>query len=299
MPTLSTRRRLILAAGTLVVLVAASVWHIMRGSYRSVMHEFDSWRDPVLLEHPERTGIPGLQEVAFRSRDGFRLTAWYVPSHNRAAVVLVHGTNADRTTLLPELNILSEHGFGVLALDWPGHGNSEGTSRWDSKARNALTAAIDWLSARADVDPQRIGAYGFSIGGYLTTQVASYDSRLRAVVIAGTPRNFAAYVDRNHSNWGLLSRWPARMALENSGMPFNDLRPEDVVSSIAPRAILFLSGTEDVVVPTDLVEFLYGRAREPKEFWVVPHAAHGDYAQVAPEQYSKRLGKFFAAHLLD
>jgi dipeptidyl aminopeptidase/acylaminoacyl peptidase len=282
-----------------IAVAAAFVWHVTRSHYRAVMNEFEPWRNAELLNHPESAGAPNLQEVTFESLDKIRLTGWYVPSRNHAAVVLTHGTNADRTTMLPELRILSERGFGVLALDWPGYGNSGGEIRYDYRERDALVAAIDWLVTQESVDPGRIGVFGFSIGAYLTAQVASYDVRLRAVVLAGPPPNFARYIERSHSTWGPLSRWAARLALQRSGMPLSELVPEDVIGSISPRPILFLSGTADTNVRADIVRALYDRARDPKELWIVPGAGHGNYAQVAGQQYARRLGDFFAEHLLN
>ena len=296
---IGSRRIVALVVTGLIVAAAAFSLHVARSHYRAVMHEFDRWRTPELLDHPERIGIAGLHEVRFESRDKIRLAAWYVPSRNRAAVVLTHGTNADRCSLLSELRILTERGFGVLALDWPGHGNSDGEVRFDRHERDALVATLDWLSAREDVDPQRIGAFGFSIGGYLTAQVASYDQRIRAVVLAGTPSSFIEYIDIAHSKWGALSRLPAHIALRQSGMPQGELEPENVVAAISPRPILFVAGAVDTMVPPAMAQRLYSRAGEPKEIWIVPNAAHGGYAQASRQEYPAQIAQFFSQQLLN
>ena len=90
-----------------------------------------------LLAAPQRTGIAGLKSVWFTSRDRLRLSAWYARSTNGAAIIVTHGTNSDRSSLLPELRVLSGAGYGVLAFDWPGLGESQGTIRWDL-ARQAI-----------------------------------------------------------------------------------------------------------------------------------------------------------------
>jgi len=71
-----------------------------------------------------------------------------------------------------------------------------------------LTSAIDWLSLRSDVDPKRIGGLGFSMGGFMMTQVAAGDSRLRAIVLEGTPVSFDAYIEFHNGRWGILGKWP-------------------------------------------------------------------------------------------
>ncbi|MFP2907312.1 hypothetical protein ACLESD_20150 [Pyxidicoccus sp. 3LFB2] len=57
----------------------------------------------VPVVRPEATGeLAGLEDVAFTNADGLTLRGWYVPSRNRAAVVLVHGFADNRAQLLFE-----------------------------------------------------------------------------------------------------------------------------------------------------------------------------------------------------
>ena len=53
--------------------------------------EVHKWREPIGAKP-----APDYQEVSFRSSDGLKLTGWYRPSSNGAAVLLVHGGNGDR-----------------------------------------------------------------------------------------------------------------------------------------------------------------------------------------------------------
>jgi len=149
-------------------------------NYRAVMWDFTPWPGAAILRHPEQTGVPNLGAISFKTADGLRIAGWYAPSRNRAAVILTHGTNADRSVLLPEIHLLANAGFGVLAFDWPGNGESEGHVQWGEGERQALRAAVDWLAHRTEVDAHKIGGLGFSIGGYMMAQVAATDTRLHA-----------------------------------------------------------------------------------------------------------------------
>src|SRR6202011_3732713 len=95
-----------------------------------------------ISRHPERAGIAGLHDVSFSADGEPQVAAWYAPSRNRAAVVLVHGTGSDRSSLLAETRILADAGFGVLALDLPGQGASGGKTLWGVPERHAISAAI-------------------------------------------------------------------------------------------------------------------------------------------------------------
>jgi dipeptidyl aminopeptidase/acylaminoacyl peptidase len=268
-------------------------------NYRAIQTLFAAEPAADILNQPERTAVPQLQAVRFGAQSGATLAAWYVaPRQTRGpALVLATGTNADRSTLLPEIRLLASAGFGVLAFDWPGLGQSQGPVRWDGEARAALTSAIDWLSARAEVNPVRIGGLGFSIGGYIMTQVAAADTRLRAVVLEATPSDFQDYLLVHNSNWGWVSRGPARWALRGTGLLDEQMAPVNLIARISPRPVLLLAMSQDPEIPADLVQKLFAAAREPRTLWVVPGSRHGGYAELAPVEYPKRITEFFSESL--
>lgn len=288
-----------IAVVALIALVMAA--RIAYDHYRAVQNEFEPAPIDELSRHPEQLGIATLAQITFSDARQKKLQGWYVPSRNRAAVVLATGTNADRSSMLAEIKILSHAGFGVLAFDWPGNGASEGngerTLRWDAEEGDALTAAVDWLMQRDDVDHDKVGGLGFSIGGYLLTQVAAADPRFTAVVLEGTATDFAEFIRWRERKWGALSQWPALLALRNSNMPFTESRPIDVIAKIAPRAVFIIGGELDPYVPAIMPQSLYAAAQAPKSLWLVPGALHGGYAHAALAEYEQRLVDFFTTYL--
>jgi len=259
----------------------------------------DYMRTPpaAISRHPDRTGIEGLAEISFSSADGRRVAGWCAPSRNRAAIILVHGTGAERSSLLFETGFLSQAGFGVLAIDLPGQGASEGRTRWGVPERHAISAAVDWLRARGEVDPQRIGGFGFSMGAYVLTQAAVLDQRLRAVALVSSPTEVVEHNWLATAKWGLLSQVPCYLALRAYGQSL-DIPPKSVIGSIAPRAVLIVGGDLDPLVPAFMARQLYSAAGSPKELWLVPRAHHADFAQIAGPEYRNRLAGFFDRALL-
>lgn len=270
-------------------------------SYRDELADFVRTPPTELSRHPERTSIAGLREISFSAAGGaageLRLAGWYAPSRNRAAIVLVHGTGADRSSLLFETGVLADSGFGVLALDLPGQGASEGRSAWGVAERLAIMAAVGWLAAREEVDPHRIGGLGLSMGAYVLAQSAVLDRRLRAVVLAGCPTDVVEQNWVASKKWGWLSQLPTYWALRASRMPL-DMLPKEVVGAISPRPIFIVGGEFDRVVPAYMARQLFAAAREPKLLWVVARARHVDYARTAPQEYGVRLTEFFGHALL-
>lgn len=271
----------------------------------ALRHYWDARRNFVaeppetVLAHPEETGIEGIQDASFVSSDHTRIGAWYAPSHNGAAVVLVHGTSADRSSLLVEMKSLAAAGFGVLAYDGPGYGLSGGTVRWSDDATAALSSAIGWLSARPELKSGHIGALGLSMGGYVLTQFAAHDQRLQSLVLEAVPPDMIETIRWQHRKWGFLSEQPALWALRHSAMLLDRGNPKDLIAAIAPRPLLMIGGDEDQTVPLFMTRQLFDLAAEPKTLWVVAGAGHGRYADAAPDEYSSRLIAFFTQTLLD
>jgi pimeloyl-ACP methyl ester carboxylesterase len=278
-------------------MVAVLAAMIATRNYRAAHSLVEADPPAPVLATPEATGISGLQNVSFLTRDQLRLGAWYRAPNDGAVVIVTHGTNSDRSSMLPELRLLTQAGFGILAFDWPGLGTSQGTIRWDGQARRALTAAIDWVSTQPGVDAARIGGLSFSIGANLMTEVAGQDPRLRAVVLEAPAPAFADYMHLHFTRWHLLSEWPARWAVRNSGLLETGFDPIRFVAGIAPRPVLILGGTEDGEISPELVMKLYAAAREPKALWIVPGAHHGGYSEAASEEYKKRITEFLAQGL--
>jgi len=262
-------------------------------SYRAERRGFVARRRAPRLTSAEFE-IAELRDVSFQSRSGDLLSGVFAPSSNGAAVILTHGAGGERSDLADEAKLLSDAGFGVLTFDWPGHGQSEGQIRWGEPERNALAGALDWLSAQPSIDSARIGALGFSMGGYVTAQVAARDTRLKAVALAGTPHDPVEHTQWEYRRWGIVSQWPALLGVRVGGMNVRERVPEHVVKDIAPRPLLIISGDQDDLVPPWIAQRLFDAARAPKVFLDVPGAGHGGYAGAAPNLYSPALVTFFA-----
>ena len=119
------------------------------------------------------------EKVTVTTSDSLELTGSYVPSKNRAAVILFPGA-----TRSAEARMLIRHGYGVLLLNPRGQGTSEGdTVRWAGD--RDLIAGAEYLKTRPDVDDDRIGGYGFSVGGEILIEAAAQSTDFKAIVSEG------------------------------------------------------------------------------------------------------------------
>ena len=145
--------------------------------------------------------------VEMISADGERLAGWYLPSRNGAAVVLRQGAGSTSADVMRHARALNDAGYGVLATDARGHGGSGGQGMdlgWYGELD--IQAAVDALAARRDVDADRIGVVGLSMGGEEAIGAAGADSRIRAVVAEGATGRTAADKAWLAEEYGVLGR---------------------------------------------------------------------------------------------
>ena len=232
------------------------------------------------------------EQVTVTTSDSLELTGSYVPSKNRAAVLLFPGA-----TRSAEARMLIRHGYGVLLLNPRGQGTSEGdTVRWAGD--RDLIAGAEYLKSRADVDDDRIGGYGFSVGGEILIEAAAKSNDLKAIVSEG-----AGFPAGEADLTGINRFWkPAFTALGFATAVFSNQSPPpkivDRIGEIAPRSVFLIwadpgMGGEDVRQPK-----YYAAAGEPKQIWKVPGAEHTGGLKAQPAEYERRVVDFYDRALL-
>jgi pimeloyl-ACP methyl ester carboxylesterase len=237
-------------------------------------------------------GIPH-QEVAIETSDGRELSAWYVPSRNRTAVLLSHGSGGSRERVAAHVRMLARHGYGVLALDNPGNGESEGHSNGlGYNAQPAVDAALRWLSRRPDVDRRRIAGFGSSLGAEVLLEAAARDLRLRAVVADGPTRPMDG---QRVSDPALPERAFGAVWLHAvRGVSGMREAPSliGLMPRIAPRPVLLIAG--GVGAPDEIpANRTYRDAGGPTtQLWELADAGHTGGLRTHPAAYERRTTTF-------
>lgn len=130
--------------------------------------------------------------------EGKSISAYYVraPGDGRKPVVVYcNGLDSTKELLwfsqLPAA--LARRGISTLCVDQPGTGDAlrlqglpatHESERWASKW-------VDWLETQPDVDPQRIGMSGISLGGYYAPRAVAFEPRFAAGAVWGANHNWA------------------------------------------------------------------------------------------------------------
>jgi uncharacterized protein len=236
------------------------------------------------------------EDVALTTSDGLRLEGWYVASRNRAAVLVFPGRSGGKQH---HARNLIRHGYGVLLVDNRGHGASEGDANafgWDDETD--VNAALAFLAGRADVDADRIGGLGLSVGGETLLETAAHTDRLRAVVSEGaggrtykedlvTP-GAAAWLGAPYFVMASVST-----AVFSSTMPPASLK--QLVEDIPPKPVFLIHAEGEA-----LNEVYFRSAGSPGNWriWEVPGASHIGGLDTRPEEYERRVTAFFDRALL-
>jgi alpha-beta hydrolase superfamily lysophospholipase len=279
-----------------VLLIAAIVGLQGMRAARAELAAFHPRRGPV-ARPASLDALSAMRDVSFVACGGNVLRGWYVPSKNGAAVVLAHGADGDRSGMAGDALALAANGFGSLAYDSPGHGESDGPVIFGECEREAFRAAVDFVASQPDVDPARLGALGFSIGAAILATAVPHDPRVRALVLVSPFTDGDEVTREQYAAWGWVTQWPA-LWVDHTLMKDGNLRPVDAVGALR-CPLLVVMGSGDKVVPNWMTEQVYAAAPASKELLVVPGAGHGELdASSRPGVYGERMVGFFERALL-
>ena len=238
-------------------------------------------------------------EASFSVAPGVDLHGWYTASQNGAALVLLPGADGNRGDTTGHAAILAAHGYGVLAIDARGSGDSGGIGNlWGWTALEDISGAINWLAEQPGVDPQRIGLVGLSMGGEEALTVAPLDHRVAAVVSEGVQGRVAAdtwfvgdeplaLIERSVDTltWLVADLW-------SDVAPPAPLR--EVVDAIGSTPVLLIAADapDERAVAADIV------ARAPSvTVWQTNGIGHTQALALAPGEWEQRVVGFLDGSL--
>jgi len=273
----------------LSVVVVLLVLQFILEPFSIAMYASNAPAFPLDSTTPASRGLP-YGNVTLTTSDGVHLAAWYVPSRNGAAVVLLHGAGSTRTSVLGQAAVLTHRGYGVLMVDARGHGQSGGDAQENGWWGNSDTSsAVNWLETRPDVVGGKVAVLGMSMGGEEAIGAAGADARIRAVVTDGAlwrgamddgwlPHSFSGYVERadlrvQTALTGLLTSAPTPPSLASS------------LRASAPRPVLLIASKAEIQGDRLL------RKASPSnvELWELPDTGHTEGLATHPAAWETHV----------
>ena len=125
----------------------------------------------------------------------------------------------------------------TAGITWPG------VVLWDD------IRTLDYLAARPEVDRNRLGCVGLSVGGYRSFLLAALDERIKAAVDVGWMTSFGSQIKEHVIHTIGLS-------FHINGL-YRYLDMPDLAALIAPRAVLVINGSQDRLFALDGVKAAY------------------------------------------
>jgi len=256
-----------------------------------------------------------MHPISYKSRDGLTINGYLTLPKNKEAkdlplIVNPHGGPwaRDMWGFNPEVQLLANRGYAVLQVNFrssTGYGKEflqAGNKQWGLKIQDDITDGVQWAIGQGIADPDRIGIYGASFGGYATLAGIAY-----------TPDLYAAAVDYvGVSNiFTLLNTIPPywetmrNMFYERVGHPEKD---KELLTAVSPvfhadkiKTPLFVAqGANDPRVnkaeSDQIVEALRARGVDV-EYMLKDNEGHGFANEENRIEFYNAMVKFFDSHL--
>ncbi|MBI5032451.1 MAG: alpha/beta fold hydrolase [Chloroflexi bacterium] len=256
------------------------------------------------LVHPGRSissrAPTHYETVTFKTSDGLRLDGWFISTNapRSPAFVFVHGLGANRGAFVDQAAMVVRIGYAALLIDLRNHGKSEGAITTLGYAEvEDVRAAVQYLLTRSDVDPERIGLVGHSMGAGTVLRAAARIPDVRMVIAESAYTS----IEDNIADGvrGLTGLPPVPFAPliiwfgeRETGMDIRQVRPIDDVPQISPRGVMLIHGAHDALIPVRNSQKLYQAAHEPKQLYIVPNADHNSLYAANPQEFERQVMTF-------
>jgi esterase/lipase len=237
----------------------------------------------------------------FTDRSGGEHEGWLLFGLRGApAIILCPGYDSNRSDLLSLGSMLRDNHFNVYIFNFHGPKAKEPRSNLGPRQASDLMAAIDTVTKQPDVNPNRVGVFGTSVGGYAALVAAELNPKVKALAVDTTYPTpevmFDSQVDRllggSSRFFHILTEAEFHLATlggESYAMPAN-------LSKLAKTPKLFISGRDNRSLAA-ATEELYNQAPEPKQLLVMEHSASSLATESEKREFEDQVLNFFQQKL--
>ncbi|VVB87902.1 Acetyl xylan esterase (AXE1) [uncultured archaeon] len=215
-----------------------------------------------------------VETISFPSKDYTVEGLLRIPSADKKvpAVVILPGATISKEGTQKLAGILSGMGYASLGIEQRNRGGvdmnydyqlfSEGKEPVEHKMVFDALRAIDVLKQDKRIDAKRIAVIGESNGGRFAIIAAALDPDIKGVIGIST------------SGYDIESQ---RANIRNETMLrfYRSIDPDTYLNSIPPRRFVMMHGVNDNIINITLAENTFGKAKEPKMFYMIPNPNHG------------------------
>ena len=227
---------------------------------------------------------------------------WFFPGLRGApTIILCHGYGSSRGELLTLVSALQDHQYNVFVFDFAAHGGNAGITTFGYRETDEVRAAADTVAARNDVDPARLGLWGYNLGAYAALREAENDRRIRAIVLDSVydePKQMVKIgVERTGLGGFPLMVRSAEFSFTWLNYKYREDPPiSKKLSALAGVPKLFIQASDDPGL-SDITRQMFMKAPEPRDQTIIPHGNYVSMDDADKRDYENRVVSFFLLRL--
>jgi hypothetical protein len=223
--------------------------------------------------------------VSVESPDGQkeRIHGWWIPAQNQSdkTLLYLHGSALNIGANVDHGHRFHNLGFSVFLVSYRGYGLSDGEFPSEDQMYADAEAAWDYLVKQKGIDPERIFIYGHSIGGAIAIDLATRHPDAAGLIVEAT---FTSIFDMARLKYGYRFL-PMGLIVEQK---FDSLK---IVGRLNVP-VLYLHGTEDDRVPSEMSRRLYEKTTSAKRLKFITGGGHNNSAAIGGEDYLRSIREF-------
>jgi 2,6-dihydroxypseudooxynicotine hydrolase len=223
---------------------------------------------PHLKPPGERVAIPYLGKFLYGNlRKPLGVT-------NPPVVVMCMGLDSAKEEMDDYENRFLVRGLATLAFDGPGQGEGEYDFPLCPEFEEPVRAVCDYLETRSDIDQNRIGIWGVSLGGHLAPRAACFEKRIKAcVALSGAYQRSASFEGRPVINVEAFRVRSKSANLEEAGKVALRMSLKGIAKNIT-CPIYIVAGDRDRLTPVEQAKLLAAEVSGPCELSIIAGGNH-------------------------
>jgi uncharacterized protein len=238
------------------------------------------------------------KDVTLKTKDGFRISAWYIPVQNpKAVVILIPGftdKNGGKALMLPHAAYLHDSGYSTMLLDLRSTGDSSGNKAYlGIKEWQDVESAYDYLKTQPENKNTKIGLFGISMGGSTAIITAGKTGKgdfvIASVPYASFDRQYFYQLSKEHLPTAIFLPLLKLVATIEYGPSYGSFDPSRQIKNIHVP-VFIIAAKQDKDVGYGQGAYLYQLANQPKSFWS-PNTQH-DVHREQPLEFQNKITSF-------
>ena len=239
--------------------------------------------------------------LSFTDRSGGEHEGWLLLGLRGAPVIILcPGYDSNRSDLLSLGSILRDNHFNVYIFNFHGPKAKEAFSNLGSRQASDLMSAITTVTKQPDVNPNRVGVYGTSMGGYAALVAAEMNPKVKAIVVDttySTPvRMFDTQIEHLMGGSSGIFRFITEAEFRIASIGGGSYDMPAGLPKLADVPKLFISGRDNPALAA-MTEALYNQAPDPKKLLVMEHSETSQAVQAEKREYEDQVLNFFLEKL--